>query len=254
MSLILKEIIDECLVLSINRPEKRNALTDEMYAELAQAIRNHENDPVIKVLLLKGAGEHFTSGNDLEEFADASDKSEMKSSLKFMEALVDFPMPVVAQVQGMAVGIGTTLLLHCDFVFCDQTTRFSLPFINLGLVPEYASSLILPNLVGHKKASEWLMLGEPFGPEEAEKLGLINKVVTTEQLQAHCHGIIKKLCQRPKDAMRNTKALMKSNTNAVKSHIDTELKVFIEQLSSVAAKEAFSAFLEKRKPDLEKFK
>lgn len=254
MSLILKEIIDECLVLSINRPEKRNALTDEMYAELAQAIRSHEKDPAIKVLLLKGAGGHFTSGNDLGKFAEASDESDLASTLRFMEALADFPMPVVAQVKGMAVGIGTTLLLHCDFAFCDQTTRFSLPFINLALVPEYASSLILPNLVGHKKAAEWLMLGEPFGPEEAQQFGLINKVVTTEQLQPYCEGIIKKLCQRPKDAMRYTKELMKSNTNAVKSHISTEIEVFMERLNSVAAKEAFNAFLEKRKPDPEKYK
>lgn len=253
MSLILKEIIDECLVLSINRPEKRNALTNEMYAELAKAIRNHENDPAIKALLLKGSGEHFTSGNDLEEFAATSDKSKLDSSLKFMEALADFPMPVVAQVQGMAIGIGTTLLLHCDFAYCDKTTRFSLPFINLALVPEYASSLILPNLVGHKKACELLMLGEPFGPEEAEQLGLINKVVTTEQLQTHCENIINKLCQRPKAAMRHTKALMKSNTDAVKSHIDAEIEVFVEQLRSAAAKEAFAAFLEKRKPDPEKY-
>lgn len=249
MSLIIKEIIDECLVLSMNRPEKRNALNDDMYQQLADEIRAHQDDPTIKVLYIKSSSEHFTAGNDLAKFASVTEKDELNATLAFLMALAEFPMPVVAEVRGMAVGIGSTMLLHCDFVYCDETAKFALPFVDLALVPEYASSMLLPQLVGHRKASEWLMLGEPFGPNEAEQFGLVNKVVSSDSLSGQSFDTIRTLCQKPRIAMRNTKALMKSNAETVKSHIDKEIDIFIEQLKSVPAKEAFTAFLEKRKPD-----
>lgn len=253
MSLIIKEIIGQILVLALNRPEKRNALTDKMYQQLADEIRHHEQDPDIRALLIRGEGAHFTAGNDLAKFARVTQKEELNATLNFMSALSEFPMPVIAQVSGMAVGIGTTLLLHCDFVYCDETARFSMPFIDLGLVPEYASSYLLPQMAGHRKASEWLMLGESFGPEEAQQFGIINKQVTSSELSKICFDTARKLCNLPRHAMLHTKALMKSDAIKVKSCIDREIGVFVQQLNSVAAKEAFNAFLEKRQPDPAKY-
>lgn len=254
MSLILIEIVDDILVMSINRPDKRNALTDEMYAEMAHILRENADNPDVKVLLLKGEGEHFTAGNDLAKFAEVTEKDELKSTLDFMTALAEFPMPVIAQVRGMAVGIGTTMLLHCDFVYCDNTARFSMPFINLALVPEYGSSKLLPAMVGHRKAAEWLMLGEPFDGPEAQEFGIVNKVIDPDLLEQHCLDTAERLCKLPKEAMRNTKALMKSDADAIKSHVDHEINLFVEQLRTVAAREAFNAFLEKRKPNPNKYK
>jgi len=254
MSLINKEINNSCLVLTINRADKRNALNEEMYRELAAEIRAHSNDEQVKVLLLRGEGEHFTAGNDLSQFAKLASKEQLQDTFDFMRALAEFPMPVVAQVRGMAVGIGTTLLLHCDFVYCDTSAKFSMPFINLGLVPEYASSLLLPALVGHRKAAEWLLLGDSFGAEEALQYGLVNQVTSPEELQEKCSTTISQLAQKPRQAMIQSKALMKSNSAAVDKHIDTEIEFFIERLNSEAAKEAFSAFLQKRKPDPSKYK
>ena len=254
MSLILIEIQEQCLVLTLNRPEKLNALSSEMYQQLADALNAHRDNEHIKSVLITGAGAHFTAGNDLSQFAKVQGKDELASTLAFMQALSSFPMPVVAKVRGMAVGIGTTMLLHCDLVYCDTTTIFSLPFINLALVPEYASSLLLPELVGHRKASEWLMLGESFDAVEAEKHGLVNKVVMPEELDNTCAKAIATLLKKPAMALKQTKALMKSSTDKVDLHIDTEIDVFVQQLKSEAAKEAFSAFLEKRKPDPAKYR
>ncbi|BDX06282.1 enoyl-CoA hydratase [Planctobacterium marinum] len=254
MSLILIEIQQHCLVLTLNRPEKRNALSSEMYQQLADALNANRDNEQIKSVLITGAGEHFTAGNDLSQFAKVQGKDELASTLAFMQALSSFPMPVIAQVRGMAVGIGTTMLLHCDFVYCDNTATFSLPFINLALVPEYASSLLLPELVGHRKASEWLMLGESFDAAEAEKHGLVNKVAAAPDLQSTCAKVVAGLAKKPAMALKQTKALMKSSTDKVNLHIDTEIDVFVEQLKSEAAKEAFSAFLDKRKPDPTKYR
>lgn len=253
MSLIIKEIIDEILVLSLNRPEKRNALTDEMYQQLADEIHRHKNDPLIKALLIRSSGAHFSAGNDLAKFAEVTEKQELSSTLEFMAALAEFPMPVIAEVRGLAIGIGTTMLLHCDFVFCDETAKFSMPFISLALVPEYASSYLLPKIAGHRKAAEWLMLGESFGPDEAQQFGLINRCIAAEDLETVSLETAQKICKLPKQAMLHTKALMKSDANTVKSCINREIELFVSQLKSVAAKEAFHAFLEKRQPDPAKY-
>lgn len=254
MSLILIEIQHHCLTLTLNRVDKRNALSADMYQELAEALNQHRDNPEIKSVLIKGEGGHFTAGNDLSQFAKVQSKAELASTLAFMQALASFPMPVVAQVNGMAVGIGTTMLLHCDLVYCDTSTVFSLPFINLALVPEYASSLLLPQLAGHRKASEWLLLGESFGPEEAVQYGLVNQVVKPEELTDTVMSTIKKLAAKPAMALKQSKALMKSNASQIDAHIDKEIEVFVAQLKSEAAKEAFTAFLEKRKPDPAKYR
>lgn len=254
MPLILKEINNECMVISINRPEKRNALNNEMYQAMADALNEAAVNEQIKAVLLRSEGEHFTAGNDLAQFANVSDEDHLGETAAFMEALRKLPMPIVAQVKGMAVGIGTTLLLHCDLVYCDETAIFSLPFINLALVPEYASSLLLPTLVGHRKAAQWLMLGESFGAEDALKTGLINEIIATDKLQLHCQNILQTLCSKPRLAMLHTKALMKSNTEQIKMQMNDEMDVFVSQLNTDAAQEAFAAFLEKRPPNSEKYR
>ncbi|XOV77802.1 MAG: enoyl-CoA hydratase [Aestuariibacter sp.] len=242
------------LIITINRPEKRNALTSEIYQAMADALNSVDSDSPIKVVLLQAEGEHFTAGNDLSQFASISDKSQLQSTINFMYALMDCPVPVVAKVQGLAVGIGTTLLMHCDFVYASDTAKFSLPFVNLGLVPEYASSLILPKLVGHAKAAEWLMLGEPFGAEEALNAGLANKVCGSEELSVDVDILLNKLSGKPRLSLTATKGLMKKDLESIKLAMENELVLFFRHLQSVAAKEAFAAFLEKRKPDPEKYK
>ncbi|MDN4504164.1 enoyl-CoA hydratase [Alteromonadaceae bacterium BrNp21-10] len=244
----------QSLHIIINRAEKKNSLTYAMYAELAEAIEAAKDNDNIRVIRISGAGDCFTAGNDLADFVSAAKNADVSPTVRFMKALMQCPKPVVAQVHGLAVGIGTTLLLHCDLVYCATGTKFVLPFINLGLVPEYASSYLLPKLAGHHKAAEWLMLGEPFDAEQAQQCGLVNGVLPIAELSSYVDTIIAKLVAKPHFAMQQTKALMKSQHQQVLTHMDEELDIFIEQLSSEAAKEAFAAFLEKRAPDPTKFR
>jgi enoyl-CoA hydratase/carnithine racemase len=241
------------LTITINRPDKKNALTREMYAAMADALESVSSDSSIKAVLLQGEGDGFTAGNDISMFANVTSASSTNDTVRFMKALAAIELPVVAKVHGAAVGIGTTLLLHCDFVYCAENTYFSLPFINLALVPEYGSSAILPRLAGHKKAAEWLMLGEPFGAEDALSNGIVNKVTPLSRLDDLCQKTLTTLLSMPKEALRKTKALMKSDYDEMMSHLDKELEVFGEQLLSAPAKEAFDAFLNKRKPDFSQF-
>lgn len=254
MSRIVVEHQNQILVISLNRTEKRNALTNDMYDDMAIALEQAAQDSQCKAVLIQGFGEAFTAGNDLAQFANAEDEENVGETVRFMHALMECPVPVVAKVHGMAVGIGTTLLLHCDLVYASTDTTFSMPFINLALVPEYASSWMLPRLVGHRKAAEWLMLGKPFGPEEAKHFGLINEVFEEPQLSEEVNKVLQTLCSKPALAMKRTKALMKTDLEDVQVHMSDELDVFASQLSTEPAKEAFAAFLEKRLPDPTKFR
>lgn len=242
------------LIISINRPEKRNALTSELYQQMADALTEVTTASDVKAVLIQGEGEHFTAGNDLSQFASVTEKSQLQPTINFMHALMDCPVPVIAKVNGMAVGIGTTLLLHCDLVFASDSAVFSLPFANLGLVPEYASSVLLPKLAGHLKASEWLLLGEPFGPKDAKEAGLVNHIFPAEEIDAQVLKVMDKLCGKPRASLIHTKALMKNDADSIKLAMDNEMVLFFQQLQSDAAKEAFAAFLEKRRPDPEKYK
>lgn len=253
MSLIKIEQQQQVLVISLNRPHKMNALTFEMYVQMAEAIEQASQDSQLKAVLLKGEGESFTAGNDLQDFAGSTEKQQLADTERFMHALKDCLLPVVAQVHGLAVGIGTTLLLHCDLVYCSDDSKFVLPFINLALVPEYASSYLLPKIAGHRKASEWLMLGEPFGAKEAVDFGLVNQSTEADELQELVQRVLAKIVAKPRQAMAQTKALMKYDHQRVNQHMNKELDVFVAQLGTEAAKEAFSAFLEKRKPDPAKY-
>jgi enoyl-CoA hydratase/carnithine racemase len=242
------------LRIELNRPEKKNAITIAMYRALGDALHSASLDAAVRAVLLHGKPEIFCSGNDLSDFLAAPSRSEDFAPFRFLRILAQFDKPLVAAASGAAIGIGTTMLLHCDLVYAAAGTRFQLPFTNLGLVPEAASSLLLPRLAGWQKAAELLMLGEPFGAETARDIGLVNEVLAPEALIETARAKALALAAKPPAAMRATKALMKQNVLAqIEQAMTSEVRVFGERLVSPEAKEALSAFLEKRKPDFSKF-
>ena len=254
MALIITEHNGGVFRITINRPDKKNALTREMYQSMADALHSIKNDDTVKVVLFKGAGDCFTSGNDISDFASRDEGDQTFESAAFMRALTNCKVPVVAQVHGVAVGIGTTMLLHCDFIYAEKNTRFVLPFINLGLVPEYASSYLLPKVVGHVKASKWLMLGEPFSAEEAYQVGLITDVVPDSELESTVESVCNSLVAKPSFALLQTKSLLKNEMDDIHQQMNIEFDVFGEAMETEAAQEAFEAFLKKRPINPEKFK
>jgi enoyl-CoA hydratase/carnithine racemase len=249
---VVVEFNNEECVITLNRANKKNALIPSMYEDLAVAIERASEDTSCRVVVLRADGADFTAGNDISEFADGS-KSGLDCTIRFMRALMRCPLPVVAQVKGNAIGIGTTMLLHCDFVVAATKTNFMMPFINLGLVPEYASSFLLPKVSGHINAAKWLMLGSPFGAQEALQNNLVTSVHDLEELDNAVAAICDQLKSKPRTAMIQTKALIKHDLSAINDHIDIELKYFAEALESPAAKEAFDAFLNKRPVDKTRF-
>ncbi|HEX7636288.1 MAG TPA: enoyl-CoA hydratase [Noviherbaspirillum sp.] len=243
------------LTIELNRPEKKNAITSAMYQMMADAIRDAESDATVRAILITGKPEVFTAGNDLEDFlkntAAAVDDMPV---VQFMRALSTAAKPVVAAVAGNAVGIGTTLLLHCDLVYAAENAKFAMPFTQLGLCPEFASSLLLPQMAGYHRAAEKLMLGEAFSAEEAYEMGLVSRVLPSADLVPFAHGQAAKLAALPASSLRITKRLMKGGQGAaVAARIVEENKQFGEMLGSKEAKEAFAAFFEKRRPDFTKF-
>lgn len=240
------------LTIEIDRVDKKNALVPQMYTDMAIAI---ENSTQARVILIKGAGGVFTAGNDVTEFLRTIDEGEgeVNETFRFMKALLHCPLPVVAQVEGLAIGIGSTLLLHCDFVLCHSKTRFAMPFINLGLVPEYASSYIVPRVGGHLLAAELLMLGDPFDAQKAQQAGFVSSIHDDDLSQAVA-DLCAKLAQKPAKALMETKALLRQDKNTISQHIDDELKIFAKAMQSEAAREAFNAFLEKRPVNNDIFK
>ncbi len=244
------------LMITLNRVNKKNALNQAMYQALAETLNAAADNQAVRVVLITGVEDCFCSGNDLADFANFMSEPEKLAgsenpTLAFMLALEKCPKPVVAAVSGPAVGIGTTMLLHCDLVYCAENTAFSLPFVNLGLRPEYASSYLLPRLAGHARAAEWILLGEPFGAEAAYQAGLVNGVVDDPLLKARevCH----KLAAQAPIAVREAKALLKlSGRKAVSDTLNTELQSFVASLSSPEFGEAVTAFFEKRPADFSK--
>ncbi len=242
------------LHIQINRPEKKNALTRAMYQAMADAILGADREDAIRVVLLTGTTDCFTSGNDLADFISAHNSKDKQRDNPFIPVISRTEKPVVAAVNGSAVGIGTTMLLHCDLVYAGTKARFQLPFVNLGLCPELASSLLLPRLIGHQKAAELLLLGEPFDAQTAREFGLVNAVVPEGELLETALRKARQLAAQPSAPVRLTKALMKRPMEAaVAKAIDEELAIFIELLKSPAAEEAFQAFVERRKPDFSHF-
>jgi enoyl-CoA hydratase/carnithine racemase len=251
---VLAAAADGVLRLTLARPEKKNALTLAMYEALTAAFDGAATDPAVRVVLLHGEGGAFTAGNDLFDFLSDPPAGEDSPVFRFLRTVSTFPKPTLAAVAGPAVGIGTTVLLHCDLAWAAPSARFSLPFVNLGLVPEAASSLLLPSTVGPKRAAEWLLLGEAFGAEEATRAGLVNGVVPEEDLLDHAMGRARALAQKPPEAVRLTKALLRRpHTTAVAEALGEEGRSFVARLASPEAQEALTAFLEKRPPDFSRF-
>lgn len=232
-------------IITINRPEKRNALSLEMYTSLTEYLIQGESDNAIHAFLIKGQAECFTSGNDVADFLTNSNLDAEHPAFRFLFTLLDLTKPIVAAVTGAAVGIGTTLLLHCDLVYAAPSAKFQLPFINLALVPEAGASLLLPQLVGLQKASELLLLGESFGPETAKSLNIINELVPGEKVFEHSLSKAKKLASQPPQALQATRALLRPNKEQIRDQMKMELKEFETRLKSDEAKMRFQAFLKK---------
>lgn len=253
--LVLRDLKDRVLMLSINRPDKKNALTAEIYDGLAAGIHEARADSAIRAVLVTGTADCFTSGHDVGVFAaGGGGEGTAFPALSLMNALIDMSKPVVAAVNGAAVGIGTTLLLHCDLVYAGESARFQMPFTALGVCPEFASSFLLPMFLGHARAAELLLLAERFGARKAYQCGLVTRVVPDDRTLATAQDAAARLAALPPHAMRETKALMKRwNTGKVREVMEVESELFLELMKGPEAKEAFSAFLQKRKPDFSGF-
>ncbi|MBV7416618.1 enoyl-CoA hydratase-related protein [Aeromonas sp. sif2433] len=235
---ILAEQQDGLLILTLNRPDKRNALNTEMYLALTQALQQAALDERVHVLLLQGQQDCFTAGNDLADFVGKSALAADDPILQFLHTLADFPKPVIAAVAGPAVGIGTTLLLHCDLVYLAQNARLQLPFVELGLVPEFASSLLLPRAIGHLKAAELLLLAEAIDAAEALHLGLANRVLAVDELLPFARAQGLKLAAKPPKALQKSKALLRQELKqAVHFVIDLEARAFSLSLQGEEAQE-----------------
>ncbi|HLY58090.1 MAG TPA: enoyl-CoA hydratase [Stellaceae bacterium] len=245
---VISERRGHVLEIRLDRPEKKNAITNAMYGALTAAFEAAEQDPEVRVLLLSGAGDAFTAGNDLGDFLAFAGAGGEPGGVPFIRRLARFAKPIVAAVHGAAVGIGTTLLLHCDIVVAARSTRLQLPFVSLGLVPEAASSLLLPRLAGQQRASELLLLGEPFDAEQALQLGLVNRVVGDDALMETGRALADRLAALPPEAVRETRALLRNDAVGVPERIEAELTVFSRRLASPEFREAATAFFEKRTP------
>lgn len=247
-SLILTGVADGILRIQINRPEKKNALTVAMYAELAAALDRAAADPAVRVVLIHGHRQVFSSGNDLADFMNQRPAGEDAPVLRFLRAISGAAKPIVAAVNGPAVGIGATMLLHCDLVYAGEAARFHLPFVNLGLVPEAGSTLLLPAAAGYRRAAELLLLGEPFSAVQAQQDGIVTHVVADSETVDAATQAARRLAGKPPAAVRLTKQLMKQPTaEAVAKQIQDEAQQFETQLRSPEAAEAFKALLRPNK-------
>jgi enoyl-CoA hydratase/carnithine racemase len=248
------ETKDRIARIEIARLEKKNALTLEMYAALADALAAAESDGEVRAILIHGAPDCFCSGNDLKDFLERPPHGEDAPTWRFLRAISGATKPIVAAVGGAAVGIGTTMLLHCDLVYAAPNARFQLPFVPLGLVPEAASSLLLPMLAGYQRAAELLLLGQPFNAAKALAAGLVTEIIPEGELVEYGRDAAAGIAALPAASIRATKALMKGRyAKAVTDTMVEELALFRERLASPEAKEAMTAFFEKRKPDFSKF-
>jgi len=243
--------------LTIDRQAKKNALTDAMYAAMADALEHGDTDPITRVFLIRSEGEMFSAGNDLGEFAAiamgaaATGSNGLTNVQRFLRALASTTKPVIAAVQGRAIGVGTTLLLHCDHVILAEDAQLSTPFVNLALVPEAASSLLLPSRIGHTRAFTMFALGDPVNARDALAWGIANQVVATSSLTSTARAVAARLAKQPLGALIATKQLMRAG-DAVARQMETEGRVFLERLRTAEAREAFAAFAQRRPADFSK--
>ncbi|MCQ8895217.1 enoyl-CoA hydratase [Limnobacter humi] len=242
------------MTITINRPERKNSFTNAMYTAIGDAFAQASHNAAVKVVLLKGHEDCFSAGNDLGDFVNNPPKNLDAPVFRFLRLISAFPKPVVAQVQGVAVGIGTTVLLHCDLVYAASTAKFSMPFTKLGLCPEASSSLLLPQLAGYQKAAELLLLGDMFTATKACECGIVSSVHEPAELPAHVQGQINKLLALPLSSLLTSKRLMKGvNKAPVAAKMAEEGELFINMLKQPVAQEAFKAFAEKRAPNFAQF-
>ena len=238
------------LAIRLARPERRNAITVAMYAALASAIEGAADDAAVRLITLEGEGEDFTAGNDLGDFLQAMPDPGSGEDIpvwRLLRALARNQVPIIAAVHGNAVGIGTTMLFHCDFVLAEDGCRFVMPFVDLGLVPEAASSLLFPRLAGRRRAARHLLLGDPFGPKEALDMGLASHVVARGELKAALAGLASALLAKPPQALKQTQALLRrEDTEAVLARMELENGHFAERLQSDEVKAAITAFFAAR--------
>jgi enoyl-CoA hydratase/carnithine racemase len=250
---ILVHVEAGVMTLTLNRLARKNSITSDMYGALADGIARAKEDDAVRVVVLQGHETVFSAGNDIGDFRDKPPAGDNSPVFRFLHGIATFPKPVIAAVCGPAVGIGTTMLLHCDLVYAGDNAAFSLPFVNLGLCPEAASSLLLPQMLGYHRAAEALMLGEPFFAEAALEVGLVNRIVPPTEANAYAAAQARKLAAKPLSSLVETKRLMKKGQQQqVAQQMADEGESFRRMLVAPAAKEAFAAFMEKRKPDFSK--
>ncbi|MFT5720625.1 MAG: enoyl-CoA hydratase/carnithine racemase [Motiliproteus sp.] len=260
--LINVKLTDSIQRISINRPDKMNSITSPMYHALANALLAADENPQVRVIYLCAEGKHFCAGNDLTAFMESIADETGAAALEIMQPpkrlllqLARLKKPLVIALKGMAVGIGATMVLHADIAYADTSTRFILPFINLGLTPEGGCSQLLPQRIGQVRAAELLMLGEPFSAQQAAELGLINAVCEPDELDARAWGCALKLASKPPEALRAVKAALRQNAQPpLETVICSELQLLAGRFSSPEAKEALSAFAAKRSPDFSRFR
>ncbi len=253
MSDILVHTEDGICTITFNRADKKNSITAAMYAALADALAAAQDDAAVRVVVFQGHEAVFSAGNDIADFLNTPPTSDDAPVFRFLRGIAQFPKPVIAAVCGPAVGIGTTMLFHCDLVYAGDNAAFAMPFVNLGLCPEAASSLLVPQMMGYHRAAEALLLGEPFMAEAALEVGLVNKVLPPTEANNYAQNVARKLAAKPMSALLQTKQLMKKGQTAlVLAQMNAEATHFGRMLREPAAREAFGAFMEKRKPDFSK--
>lgn len=240
---------DGVLEIRLNRPEKKNALTRAMYETVSAALEQADADPSIRVALLTGTGDTFTSGNDIKDFQARGASTAPRAGSSFLPVISSMQKPLIAAVNGAAVGVGATMLLHCDLIVAARSAHFVMPFTSLALIPEAASTLLVPRLLGVQRASALLLLGEPLDAGTALEWGLVNRVVEDRVLMETAREIGRRLAALPPEAVRLTKRLIRDGEPTVAARIKEEMGIFSERLASEEAQEAFAAFMEKRKPD-----
>jgi enoyl-CoA hydratase/carnithine racemase len=237
------------LAITLARPERRNAITVAMYDALADAIAGAFEDGETRLITVRGEGQDFAAGNDLADFLEAVPRDEEIPVWRLLRALAECEIPIVAAVHGNCVGIGTTMLLHCDLVIADDSARFSMPFVDLGLVPEAASSLLFPRLAGRRRSARYLLLGEPFGADEAAAIGLVSHRVAPGALDSKLTEIAASLLAKPAEALRLTQKLLRTDAqDEILARMKLESTMFAERLDSEEVKDAIAAFFAKRTP------
>ncbi len=253
MTDILQHLDQGVMTLTFNRLDKKNSITAAMYASLADAVEHAQTNTEVRVVLIQGHETIFSAGNDIADFLNHPPSGHDAPVFRFLRAIAGLSKPLLAAVAGPAVGIGTTLLFHCDLVYAGDNAAFSMPFVNLGLCPEAGSSILVPQMMGHHRAAEALLMGEPFMAEAAQEVGLVNRVVPPTEVNSYAQAQARKLAAKPLSSLVETKRLMKSGQSAqIMAQIEAEATSFGRMLQEPAAREAFGAFMEKRRPDFSK--